>query len=337
MRCEEARPLISAGLDEELEGNRAARLRAHLAECVVCSTERESLAATVQLVRGLPEAEPPAELRRRIGVALLEVERAPEGRWAGLAWLRRPRAPAWAWGAALGAAVAIIAVIAPRPQAPGGRLDNGSNRPPAAGSHLSVLAQAGTGARPGQRPAAPLQKLTAPGSRRALPALTARLALPLPAVDPQEPTLPVQASHPAVMPPPRRQRLVHSHPLQRLVVIHHGSAAVPIARAAPLPGSSPAERRAHSADDSARLARTMPPVSTDPAASPPGDSDSHPDTVGMTQMASGGAMPAPQEPADDDLAQLRHRLNDRPLQIPELGQLKPASSSHAKQDGWIRF
>jgi hypothetical protein len=81
----------------------------------------------------------------------------------------------------------------------------------------------------------------------------------------------------------------------------------------------------------------MPPTSTDPATSAPGDSDSQPDTVEMMQMASSGAMPPQQESADDDLAELRHRLNDRPLQIPELGQLKPASPSHLKQDGWIRF
>jgi hypothetical protein len=55
----------------------------------------------------------------------------------------------------------------------------------------------------------------------------------------------------------------------------------------------------------------------------------------MTQMVSGG-MPAGQETGDDDLTELRHRLIDRPLQVPELGQLKPATS-HASRDGWIRF
>ncbi len=57
----------------------------------------------------------------------------------------------------------------------------------------------------------------------------------------------------------------------------------------------------------------------------------------MTQMASGGTMPAPAETETDDLVELRRRLIDRPLQVPELGQLKPAASPRSKRDGWIRF
>src|SRR5207245_376931 len=93
MRCEKARPLISAGLDGELDEIGAAQLRTHLAECIVCATERETLAATVRLLRDLPEAEPPAELRRRIGAALMDVERAAPRHRLELAWLPRPRAP----------------------------------------------------------------------------------------------------------------------------------------------------------------------------------------------------------------------------------------------------
>jgi hypothetical protein len=63
------------------------------------------------------------------------------------------------------------------------------------------------------------------------------------------------------------------------------------------------------------------------------------DTATMTQMAygSGMGMPATQEPENDDLTELRHRLTDRPLQVPELGQLKPATASRSSRDGWIRF
>jgi type IV secretory pathway ATPase VirB11/archaellum biosynthesis ATPase len=57
----------------------------------------------------------------------------------------------------------------------------------------------------------------------------------------------------------------------------------------------------------------------------------------MTQMASGGGMPAPSETEADDLVELRHRLTDRPLQVPELGELKPAKSPRSGKDGWIRF
>src|SRR5437868_244874 len=83
MRCEEARPLISAELDKELDGIGAAQLRTHLADCVLCATERDTLAATVRLLRALPETEPPPALRRRIGAALLDAERAAQRRQPG--------------------------------------------------------------------------------------------------------------------------------------------------------------------------------------------------------------------------------------------------------------
>jgi anti-sigma factor RsiW len=114
MRCEEVRPLISAGLDGELEPGAAASLQAHLSGCALCMAERESLSATVRLLRAVPEADPPVELRRRIGVALLEVERRAERRWLGLSWLARPQAAGWAWGAALGTVAATLGLLATR-------------------------------------------------------------------------------------------------------------------------------------------------------------------------------------------------------------------------------
>src|SRR5690349_9895395 len=112
MRCEEARLLISAGLDGELTDQPATGLQDHLAGCELCQSERAALAGTVQLLRALPEAEPPAELRRRIGVALLEEERRAARRRFGWAWLARPSTAGWAWGAAAGAAITAIALVA---------------------------------------------------------------------------------------------------------------------------------------------------------------------------------------------------------------------------------
>lgn len=337
MRCEEARPLISAELDEELEGNRAAQLRAHLAECVLCSTERETLAATLRVLRDLPEAEPPAELRRRIGMALLEAERASEGHWSGLAWLRRPRAPAWAWGAVLGAAIAAIVVTAPRPQAPSRDLAVAPKPTPAAGSRGPAPLQSAAALHREPTLAAAPKKPAAPGFRRVPPPVTAMLPPMPPAIDSLPSTPPVESSRAGVSPPPRHPRFVPSRPSHRLAVMHGGSPPAPIAKAAPLPANSPADRRIYFGDDSSRLAQSMPPKSTDSTTAPPSDPDASSDTSGMTQMASGGAMPPPQEPADNDLVELRRRLTDRPLQIPELGQLKPANSTLASHDGWIRF
>src|SRR5438105_4469633 len=110
MRCEDVRPLISAGLDGELEADRAARLQAHLASCALCTAEREALTTTVRLLRAIPEEEPPAELRRRIGVALLDAQRRSERRWLGLPALARPRGAVWAWGGAFGAVAAVVAL-----------------------------------------------------------------------------------------------------------------------------------------------------------------------------------------------------------------------------------
>jgi hypothetical protein len=338
MRCEEARPLISAGLDEELEGTRAAQLLAHLTECTLCSTERESLAATVRLLRDLPEAEPPVELRRRIGVALLEAERAPERRWSGLAWLRRPHAPAWAWGAALGTAVAAVVVMAPRPETRVRHLVYAQNPTGSVGSHLPAPAASHSGQHQ-ERKLTVATKPAASGFRQTHPAQTAGIPPVLPPTDSREATAPVQASPATVLPPPRHQRPVHSRPSHPLVVIRHGSPAapLPVANAAPMPGSLPSGRRGHAADDSSRLARNAPPVSTDSSTSPAPDSDTQPDTSGMTQMASSKAMPPPQEPPDNDLVELRRRLDDRPLQIPELGQLKPATPARSNHEGLIRF
>jgi hypothetical protein len=53
-------------------------------------------------------------------------------------------------------------------------------------------------------------------------------------------------------------------------------------------------------------------------------------------MASSGSVtPTPAAPTDD-LDALRQRLTDRPLQAPQLGQLK-AGDRHSGADGWIRF
>jgi len=62
------------------------------------------------------------------------------------------------------------------------------------------------------------------------------------------------------------------------------------------------------------------------------DVDESSDSSTMTDMAS-MPMPAPATEPKDDLADLRHRLTDRPLQAPELGRVKPSD----RRDGWIRF
>jgi hypothetical protein len=84
----------------------------------------------------------------------------------------------------------------------------------------------------------------------------------------------------------------------------------------------------------------MPTLSAQTSPDQPPDEGQTPDTSSMVHMAygpSGAPMAAPPPDSEDDLSALRQRLMDRPLQAPELGQVKPASSSGGSRDGWIRF
>jgi hypothetical protein len=94
---------------------------------------------------------------------------------------------------------------------------------------------------------------------------------------------------------------------------------------------------AASTDDAARLARTAPIQPEDTV--PEIRGAEHPDaaTAGMTQMASGSAESATTVSTADDLSELRRRLTDRPLHVPQLGEMKPSSSDRSNSSGWIRF
>ena len=111
MRCEDARLLISAGLDGESTEASGVPLEAHLATCLACQRERIALAGTVQWLREVPEAEPPAALRGRIAVALMEEERRAQRRHLSWTWLARPQTAGWAWGATAGAMLAAVALV----------------------------------------------------------------------------------------------------------------------------------------------------------------------------------------------------------------------------------
>jgi hypothetical protein len=67
------------------------------------------------------------------------------------------------------------------------------------------------------------------------------------------------------------------------------------------------------------------------------DSEEWPPAAGMTQMASGTMDPTPVVAGNDALTELRRRLIERPLRVPELGELKPTGGDRAGKDGWIRF
>lgn len=336
MRCEEARLLISVGLDDELSDRPAAGLQEHLAECATCRRERAALACTVQLLRAVPEADPPAELRRRIGVALLEEERRAARRRFGWAWLARPRTAGWAWGAAAGAAVATVALVTTQ---------GGHRTRRVAVAPLAVAVPSVTPAR--QSPPAVNESV---GHK---PAASKPRTASAPAPMADEPRVI------AVSPPSQAPSIEAPPPLtvQGPPVSHRAPAAQgrlagrqrPATRTSPPAASAPllahatgarddrTTPRPASADrDSPRLAWMNQPSSTGSPASDPMDVDEGLDTSTMTDMAS-MPMPAPAAEPPDDLSDLRRRLTDRPLQAPELGPQKPAGAGAARRDGWIRF
>lgn len=336
MRCEEARLLISAGLDKELEGIGVAQLRTHLAECRTCSFEQDALAATVRLLRELPAADPPPGLRRRIGYALQEIERSADGRRTGFAWFPRPRVPAWALGAALGAGLAAIVGVAPWHPSPRREMKIAHNPVSFVVTPVKAPSRLGHEVPTGPKSAVVPKKPAPHAVEHPEPNLTANLPPPTPIVPEASPS--VMPSHPVETLIHKPQRSVRPSPPHRSVATHRLSPTPrPNVPSTTVAGGAPSDRRPQSSDDSSRLAQNTPLASNDGATTPSTDGGSPMDTNGMTLMAQGPAIPTTPEPPDNDLVELRRRLEDRPVQIPELGQLKPATGTHANHDGWIRF
>ncbi|HIF69287.1 MAG TPA: zf-HC2 domain-containing protein [Candidatus Lambdaproteobacteria bacterium] len=61
MSCEEARELISAGLDQELPWTRRFLMRIHLSMCKKCSSISQHLRALRDTLLGIPDPELPEE------------------------------------------------------------------------------------------------------------------------------------------------------------------------------------------------------------------------------------------------------------------------------------
>ena len=61
MSCEEARELVSAGLDQELPWTRRLLVRFHLSMCKKCSAVAQHLRALRDTLLGIPDPELPEE------------------------------------------------------------------------------------------------------------------------------------------------------------------------------------------------------------------------------------------------------------------------------------
>jgi anti-sigma factor RsiW len=336
MRCDDARLLISARLDGESKEASDAPLEAHLAACSACQQEQAALTGTVRWLRTLPESEPPAALRGRIAMALLEEERRAQRRIWTWAWLARPQTAGWAWGATAGAMLAAVALVTVH----GGGHGVHTARAPQHVAAPTVSVAVAPSAPPVVKPVTPKQ------SAHVTPRTPERIT-PRPDVPRFEAELP-PAVAPAIVAPPPDAVINHRHSRKSAAARRRQAreelASVRLSSPHPMaprivrpvaPQENKTTPRPVSADtDTPKLAWMNPPPGM--TATDSGDADEPMDTTGMTNMAS---MPTPAAPtqANDDLAVLRQRLTDRPLQAPELGQLKPASSSAAGRDGWIRF
>ncbi|HEX8957986.1 MAG TPA: zf-HC2 domain-containing protein [Burkholderiaceae bacterium] len=94
MHCEEAKKLLQADVDGELDAASSAQLAAHVAGCAACEAERAALADLKQaLKQGQVHAAPEA-LRRRIAIAIRnEAEQAAKRK----SMPRKSFKPSWAW------------------------------------------------------------------------------------------------------------------------------------------------------------------------------------------------------------------------------------------------
>jgi anti-sigma factor RsiW len=102
--CEEARPLLHAYVDSELDVVKSLEIEAHLSGCVACAHEEAGLRALhTALSNSALYHEAPARLERRVRAALRDARRAENGR--GFA-LRR-----YSWVGAAAAAVLFVAII----------------------------------------------------------------------------------------------------------------------------------------------------------------------------------------------------------------------------------
>jgi len=102
--CEDARTLVHAYVDGELDVVRSLEVEAHLTSCVACARGEVSLRALrTALSNGALYHEAPAGLERRVRAAVRDARRAEGGRSFALRH--------YGWGGAAAAAVLLVAII----------------------------------------------------------------------------------------------------------------------------------------------------------------------------------------------------------------------------------
>lgn len=70
MDCGEARAAASDFLDGELDARAEGRISRHLAKCPLCAAFVRTLRATVETLRAIPSASPPAGFAERVAARI---------------------------------------------------------------------------------------------------------------------------------------------------------------------------------------------------------------------------------------------------------------------------
>lgn len=122
-----ARELLNDSVEGELSPALGAQLEAHLAGCDACTRELDELRRTLQLLRALPDPEPPPYLATRVMARLADGEgRAP--RWArAFGFLSSP-----AFATSVAAGFACLLLVTALEIGPGALLGPGSGPSPQA-------------------------------------------------------------------------------------------------------------------------------------------------------------------------------------------------------------
>jgi anti-sigma factor RsiW len=109
MRCSEVKELLSSYVDGMLPAGQMQAVDEHLSLCPSCQEELQLLEQTINLLRDLPEIEPPEDLTASIMAGLPQ----PKVKNKGLApfWRKFKGRPLGGWAAAA-ACFLLIAVIA---------------------------------------------------------------------------------------------------------------------------------------------------------------------------------------------------------------------------------
>ena len=98
MDCQEAKRLLQADVDGELDAAGSARLAAHVADCAECQAERAALHDLKQALRQGQTHAAPEALRRRIKLAIEDTARKEAAEAAAKAPLKKaPFKLSWAW------------------------------------------------------------------------------------------------------------------------------------------------------------------------------------------------------------------------------------------------